>query len=134
MESPEASGDNRHKKHRSPSNKIPGGFNRMIWLGSLDKTISKEALALFIKEEFDILPSQIDIQNLFSVRNRAVLPKVSFKISVDSEDTFNSLIDQSKWPRKYRVKEFFRRSPNTSINSVASNDGDPCDFIRYILD
>lgn len=110
--------ENRHNKRRLLSSTFSGGFDRMIWVSSLDKRISKEALALFIKEEFNILPGQIDIQNLFSYRNRAALHNVSFKVSVDSEDTFKRLFDQSKWPQKYRVKEFFCRSPNIVHKSI----------------
>lgn len=107
-----ASGNSRRRNRGNRSNRgtrtSAVNFDRMIWLGSSDNSLTKEALSTIIREKFNVAFNQFVIENMFSERNRLQKPSISFKISVDSEDTFNRLMNASTW-RPYRVREFIVR-------------------------
>lgn len=92
----------------------PKWFNRTIWISSQNKDLSEQALASFIYQRFNIPSEKVAVKSLKKL-NAPLPPRyVSFKLSVDCEDTFKKLMDASKWPAMYRIREFIERNSQNS--------------------
>lgn len=106
--------NNKNKSQRkAQSNRsaaLPTMFSRTIWLSSQDKQMTDQSLATYILQRFQIPASKILIKSLKKA-GAAQPPQryVSFKISVDSQNTFSTLVNTTSWPTTFRVREFIER-------------------------
>lgn len=104
-----------HKSEMSQNNyqRAPAtaNGNRSIYVGSVDKKLTKERLANLIYHGFNVAQTKFAIQILVSkeASDRTRSHYISFKISVDSDNTFNVLLN-SVWPKYLRVREFYDRA------------------------
>lgn len=82
-------------------------FTRSIWLSSTDKTVNNQTLATTIRQKFNFGPEKVAIKSLRK-QNSPQCSYVSFKINVDSQNTFDTLLNITAWPRTFRVREFIQ--------------------------
>lgn len=82
-------------------------FTRSIWLSSTDKTVNNQTLATTIRQKFNFGPEKVAIKSLRK-QNSPQCSYVSFKINVDSQYTFDTLLNITAWPRTFRVREFIQ--------------------------
>lgn len=105
----------------SPPNRISPAtdFERMIWVGRINNTVTTEIMEKYIAEHFTLPESaKVIVKCLISkdITDLSTVPSLSYKISVDSEDTFDRLINPKLWPRQCRIREFFNRPRTASLN------------------
>lgn len=103
---------NRRRPNTNRNSLSPTMFNRSIWLSSTDKNMTEQSLAIYISSRFHFIsPQQVLIKSLKKAGVPQRPPKfVSFKIDVDTENTYNTILDITKWPRTFRVREFIQRN------------------------
>lgn len=100
-------GGNRRRTNPKTSAILPTMFSRTIWLSSQNTEMDERSLATVIMQRFRIPSDKFSIKSLRKAgTTQQRLQYVSFKISVDSENTFYTLNNNSGWPNTYRVREF----------------------------
>lgn len=101
----------------TPETNIPKQmFNRMIWVGNLGNEITTEILTTYIEKKLDIDSTNKIVLRPLIAKDKSLsdYTNISYKISVDSLETFESLIDTDFWPRTCRIREFFDRRTEAS--------------------
>ncbi|XP_031627746.1 putative GPI-anchored protein pfl2 [Contarinia nasturtii] len=97
-------------RNRRRNKRTPAMFGRSIWCCSNNKNMTEELLADIILQHFHIESSKVSIRSL--QKQNAIATRqtyVSFKISVDTENTFNVLVNNSIWPNSIRAREFMEK-------------------------
>lgn len=96
------------RSNNQSSSKPAMNFSRSIYLSSLDKSMTEQSIrALIMNRVFINASDKFSVKSL--QKSNGLLNYVSFKISVDSENTFNKLLRAKTWPRTVRVREFIDR-------------------------
>lgn len=92
-------------------------FDRMIWLGGVPGKIPLTELKLFIEKQFDMdSTDKITLKPLIvKDKNACDFEFISYKIGVDSCETFEQLLDSSKWPKGCRIREFIDRAKKVTF-------------------
>lgn len=86
-------------------------FGRTIYLNSLDRGLTEQSIRALITRLFFIASDRFSVRSLNKINGpQSFKSYVSFKISVDSERTFNTLLRATTWPRTLRVREFIERN------------------------
>lgn len=88
-------------------------FSRSIYLSSRDRGMTEQNTASLITRLFSLTSNQFSVKSLKKTNApQPINGYVSFKISVDNERSFNTLLRATKWPGTIRVREFIERPRN----------------------
>lgn len=108
----------------SPQTSQSTDFERMIWIGRINNTVTTDIMEKYIADHFNLPETaKVIVKCLINknITDISTVPSLSYKINVDSEETFNKLIDPQLWPSQCRLREFFNRPRTASLNDFLPN-------------
>lgn len=92
-------------------------YERMIWLGGLPNSVTVEKLTEYVNKKLFRNTSRTFVFKPLISKDKTLADydRISYKICVDNEESFNTLIDPAFWPKTSRVREFLDQPKATRL-------------------